>query len=112
MVDNSPPDGARGLGPLGGKAALRETFEGWKLRFLGEPAIMLPAMEERIAARRRVARLVVLGIGYNSIWERRRRNYSTWARKFTSEAKDLLATLRRKGARQFVWVTLRDAPLR
>ena len=44
-----------------------------------------------------------------SIWERRRRNYSNWARKFTSEAKDLLATLRRKGARQFVWVTLRDA---
>jgi lysophospholipase L1-like esterase len=94
---------------LGGKGALKETFGGWKLRFLGEPAIMLPAMEERIAARRRVARLVVLGIGYNSIWERRRRNYSTWARKFTSEAKDLMATLRRKGARQFVWVTLRDA---
>ena len=70
---------------------------------------MLPAMEERIAERQGVARLVVLGVGYNSIWERRRRNYSTWARKFTSEAKALLATLREKGARQFVWVTLRAA---
>ena len=29
--------------------------------------------------------------------------------KFDTEAKELLATLRRKGARQFVWVTLRDA---
>jgi hypothetical protein len=94
---------------LGGKIALRETFKRWKLRFIGEPAIMLPAMEERVAARQRVARLVVLGIGYNSIWERRRRNYSTWARKFDTEAKELLATLRRKRARQFVWVTLRDA---
>ena len=94
---------------LGGKLALREAFKRWKLRFFGEPAIMLPAMEERIAARNRVAKLVVLGIGYNSIWERRRRNYSTWARKFDSEAKELLSTLRRKGARQFVWVTLRDA---
>ncbi len=94
---------------LGGKPALRETFRRWKLRFVGEPAVMLPAMEERIAAKRRVARLVVLGIGYNSIWERRRRNYGTWARKFDTEAKELLATLRRKGARQFVWVTLRDA---
>ena len=95
---------------LGGKAALRETLGAWRLRFLGEPAIMLPAMEERIAERQGVARLVVLGVGYNSIWERRRRNYSTWARKFTSEAKALLATLREKGARQFVWVTLRAAP--
>ena len=94
---------------LGGKPALRETFRRWRLRFVGEPAIMLPAMEERVAARQRVARLVVLGIGYNSIWERRRRNYSTWARKFDTEAKELLATLRRKRARQFVWVTLRDA---
>ncbi len=94
---------------LGGKAALRETFGAWRLRFLGEPAIMLPALEERIAERHGVARLVVLGVGYNSIWERRRRNYSTWARKFSSEARALLATLREKGARQFVWVTLRDA---
>lgn len=94
---------------LGGKLALREAFKRWTLRFIGEPAIMLPAMEERIAAKRRVARLVVLGIGYNSIWERRRRHYRTWAEKFDTEAKELLTTLRRKGARQFVWVTLRDA---
>ena len=93
---------------LGGKTAMSEKFKRWKLRFVGEPAVMLPAMEERIAAKNRVARLVVLGIGYNSIWERRRRNYGTWARKFDSEAKELLTTLRRKGARQFVWVTLRD----
>jgi hypothetical protein len=94
---------------LGGKLALREAFRRWQLRFIGEPAIMLPAMEERIAARRRVARLVVHGVGYNSIWERHRRNYGTWSRKFDSEARSLLSTLRRKGAEQFVWVTLRDA---
>ncbi len=94
---------------LGGTGALRDAFGRWKVQVLGEPAVMLPAMEDRIAARRRVARLVVIGIGYNSIWERRRRNFATWARKFDTEAKDLLATLRRKGAKQFVWVTLRDA---
>lgn len=94
---------------LGGVTALKEALPRWKVRVVGEPAIMLPAMRDRIAARERVPRLVVLGIGYNSIWERRRRNYGTWARKFGREAKDLLATLRRKGAQQFVWVTLRDA---
>ncbi len=94
---------------LGGVTALKESLRGRKVKVVGEPAIMLPAMEERMAARERVPHLVVLGIGYNSIWERRRGNYSTWARKFDGEARDLLATLREKGARQFVWVTLRDA---
>jgi lysophospholipase L1-like esterase len=94
---------------LGGVAALRDELRGWKIQVVGDPAIMLPAMEDRIAARERVPRLVVLGIGYNSIWERRRQNYRTYARKFDAEAKNLLATLRRKGAHQFVWVTLRDA---
>jgi lysophospholipase L1-like esterase len=94
---------------LGGVTGLREELRGWNIRVDGEPAIMLPAMEDRIAARERVPPLVVLGIGYNSIWEKRRQNYGTYARKFDGEAKDLLATLRRKGARQFVWVTLRDA---
>ena len=95
---------------LGGTVAMRERFRRWQVEIVGEPAIMLPAMEERIAARSRpVARLVVIGIGYNSLWERGRRNYARWARKFDTEAKELLATLRSKGARQFVWVTLREA---
>lgn len=94
---------------LGGTVAMRERFRRWKLRIIGEPAIMLPAMEERMARRRSVPKLVVIGIGYNSLWERRRKNFSLWARKFDKEASALLATLRRTGARQFVWVTLRDA---
>ena len=57
---------------------------------------------------RPVARLVVVGLGYNSLWERRRRRYRVWARRFDGEARRLLRTLRRKGARQFVWVTLRQ----
>jgi len=95
---------------LGGTVAMRETFRRWRIEIVGKPAVMLPAMRDQIAARSRpVTRLVVIGIGYNSLWERGRRNYATWARKFDSEARALLATLRRKGARQFVWVTLREA---
>jgi lysophospholipase L1-like esterase len=94
---------------LGGTVALRERFRHKRLRIIGEPAIMLPAMEERMARRRSVTKLVIVGIGYNSIWERRRKNFSLWARKFDREAGELLRTLRRKGARQLVWVTLRDA---
>jgi lysophospholipase L1-like esterase len=55
-----------------------------------------------------VARLVVVGLGYNSLWERGRRRYRVWARRFDTEARKLLGTLRRLGARQVVWVTLRE----
>ena len=94
---------------LGGKAALKESVRALEASVPGRAGDHAAGDGGAHRRARRVAPLVVLGIGYNSIWERRRRNYSTWARKFTSEAKDLLATLRRKGARQFVWVTLRDA---
>ncbi|HYN51852.1 MAG TPA: hypothetical protein VES62_13095, partial [Thermoleophilaceae bacterium] len=49
-----------------------------------------------------VARLVVVGLGYNSLWERGRRRYRVWAKRFDSEARSLLRTLRRLGARQVV----------
>jgi hypothetical protein len=55
-----------------------------------------------------VAPLVVIGIGYNSLFQRHRRRYSYWAQRWDREAAWLLRTLRRKGARQFVWVTLRQ----
>jgi hypothetical protein len=97
---------------LGATVAMRERFRHRRLKFIGEPAIMLPAMEERMARRRSVTKLVIIGIGYNSLWQRRRQNYTLWARKFDGEARHLLTRLRRKGARQFVWVTLRDAPRR
>jgi lysophospholipase L1-like esterase len=66
------------------------------------------AERELRARRRRVAPVVVIGLGYNSLWERRRRRYRHWAARFDGEAHRLLRTLRRLGARQFVWVTLRE----
>jgi len=52
---------------------------------------------------------VILGVGYNSLWERDRANYKRWAAEFDTRAKALVATLKRAGAEQFVWVTLRHA---
>ncbi|MDX6714113.1 MAG: hypothetical protein QOH30_671, partial [Baekduia sp.] len=46
--------------------------------------------------------------GYNSLWERHRRRHRHWSRRFDGEAKRLLRPLRRRGARPFVWVTLRE----
>jgi len=95
---------------LSDEAALRKGMPCWRIRLIGRPALMLRAAEREIrTSHRRVAELVVIGLGYNSLWERHRRRYDHWAARFDSEASRLLHTLRRAGARQFIWVTLRDA---
>lgn len=94
---------------LGGVSALRSRRPCWRVRMLGEPALMIRVAEAQLRGRGlRLARLVVVGLGYNSLWERRRRRYGVWAKRFDREAGALLRTLRRLGARQVVWVTLRE----
>jgi hypothetical protein len=79
----------------------------------GRPALMVRIAEHELRVRgRRVSRLVVVGLGYNSLWEPGRRRYDVWARRFDSEARSLLRTLGRLGARQVVWVTLREPTAR
>jgi hypothetical protein len=58
-----------------------------------------------------VAPLVVVGLGYNSLWERDHRNYDVWAKRFDGEVSAFLRLLRQRGARQIVWVTLREPSL-
>ena len=93
---------------LGGAPALRSARPCWRVRAIGRPALMLDAAARELRRRRRVARVAVIGLGYNSLWGRRRHDYGRWARKFDGEAEELLRVLRARGARQFVWVTLRE----
>ena len=75
----------------------------------GRPALMVRIAEQQLRARgRRVAPLVVVGLAYNSLWERRRHRHAYWAARFDRDARRLLRTLHRLGARQIVWVTLRE----
>lgn len=94
---------------LSGKQAIRAHNLCHPIGLRGQPAWMIKhAAAEIGASRRRVAPLVVIGIGYNSLFQRHRRRYDYWARRWDREAAWLLRTLRRKGARQFVWVMLRE----
>jgi len=94
---------------LGGVRALRSRRRCWRVGIIGRPALMVGIADRELRQRGRpVARLVVVGLGYNSLWERGRRRYGLWARRFDSEARKLLGTLRALGARQVVWVTLRE----
>ena len=73
----------------------------------GRTAWMLDeAADELSAAGAPVGELVVVGMGHNSLWERDRANFDSWAEKFDSEADALLDTLEDLGAERVVWVTL------
>lgn len=94
---------------LGGVPELRRAFAGWNMRVVGRPAIMLGAAEAQIRSGPRVAPLAIVGVGYNSLWERGRRNHALWAGRFDAAARSLVRALRARGAKVVVWVTLRDA---
>jgi hypothetical protein len=94
---------------LSGKQALKAKRPCWRVSIRGRPALMVGLAERALRSRGRpVAPLVVVGLGYNSLWERGRHRYAHWAARFDREATSLLRTLRRLGARQIVWVTLRE----
>jgi lysophospholipase L1-like esterase len=94
---------------LSGKAAIPARFPDWRVEIDGKPALMLKAANERLQARGKpVGSVAVMAIGYNSLWEKNRRNYDRWAEQFDKEADRLLETLASLGAKKVVWVTLRE----
>jgi hypothetical protein len=93
---------------LGGVQTVQGNLRGWNVGVLGRAAVTVPKIEEEIrVAATRIAPLAIVGVGYNSLWERGRKNYAHWAREFDRSVTRLVRTLRRQGAKQIVWVTLR-----
>jgi hypothetical protein len=93
---------------LSGKPAIRHAHRCYRIGWRGRPAWMIKHAAAELSSARHVAPLVVIGIGYNSLFQRHRRRYDYWARRWDREAAWLLRVLRRKGAKQFVWVMLRE----
>jgi len=94
---------------LSGKAAIPPRFADWTVEIDGKAALMLKAANERLQARGKpVGSVAVMAIGYNSLWEKNRRNYDRWAAQFDKQADELLVTLKELGAKKVVWVTLRE----
>jgi hypothetical protein len=94
---------------LGSITALRETMPRWRVRVLGEPALMLDDAATQLARGGRLDRVVVVALGYNTLWRHQRVDYDIFAERFDRDADRLLRVIRAKGGRKIVWVTLREA---
>jgi len=94
---------------LGAAPELRAALPGWRMQVLGKPALMInQAVPLYLPPGRRVGSVVVVGLGYNSLWQPNRLNFSAWAGQFDGQADSLVSQLRRRGAKKIVWVTLRE----
>jgi hypothetical protein len=92
---------------LGAAPSLRAARPCWRVGTYGRPDLATKDSARELG-KHPVAPLVVIGLGYNSSWERGRRHYAFWARHFDRDARSLLRFLRRRGAKQFVWVNVRQ----
>jgi len=93
---------------LSGKPSINRAHRCYGVGWRGRPAWMIKHAAAELGSASHVAPLVVIGIGYNSLFQRNRRRYDYWARRWDREAAWMLRVLRRKGAKQFVWVMLRE----
>ncbi len=97
---------------LGAESAIRQGLSDWRIELDGRPALTLRAATEDIRERRQsLPAVVIVAVGYNSLWEKERKNFKRWAERFDKEAEILLAEVQKRGARKVVWVLLRELTL-
>jgi peptidoglycan/LPS O-acetylase OafA/YrhL len=93
---------------LGVKMSLPAALSDWKVEVVGRPALMVKQVVPEFLRGRTVGSVVVVGLAYNSLFEKNRRNYDRWAALWDREADTLLSDLGARGAKKVVWVTLRE----
>jgi hypothetical protein len=95
---------------LGAQFQLLRQFRAacWTLRMDGQPAIMMPAANAHLRKYAKLPPVAILAIGYNSLWEKDRKNFERWSAKFDAEADQLLKTLAERGVKKVIWVKLRE----
>lgn len=94
---------------LGAQRYFPDAFPGADIDMLGHPALMLHQLTTTVLPPGKwVNPYTVVAIGYNSLWEKDRLHYDKWAAKFDREANAVLDLVRSRGARNIVWVTLRE----
>ncbi len=123
-AENTPPTPARGIPvdptwpktltllsdsvALAVSKSLPMALPGWKVEVLGRPALMVKQVVPEFLNARSVGSVVVIGLAYNSLFEKDRKNYQRWSELWDRSAERLLSDLKACGAKKLVWVTLRE----
>jgi hypothetical protein len=93
---------------LGAKQAFIRSLPDWEVTYAGRPALMIRKALPEVRQQRTLGPVAVVALGYNSIWEKDRHNFKRWADQFDQTVEEMLVTLKERGARKIVWVTLRE----
>ncbi len=88
--------------------ALPAALPDWKVEILGRPALMVKQVVPEFLNARAVGTVVVVGLAYNSLFEKDRKNYERWSGIWDRNAEHLVSDLKACGAKKIVWVTLRE----
>jgi lysophospholipase L1-like esterase len=94
---------------LGAKQPFIKALPDWQVTFDGRPAIQIrQALKEYTLSRRDTGPVAVVALGYNTLWEKDRRNFKRWSDVFDKHVEEMLAALKERGAKRIVWVMLRE----
>ena len=97
---------------LGAKFAIGKNFKtiGWKSTVDGRPAMMIKAgISEYVKTHPKLPENAVVALGYNSLWEKDKKNFEKWTKRFDGEVEAMLKQLTSRGVKKVVWVLLREA---
>ena len=93
---------------LGAKQTFIKSLPDWQVTYAGRPALMIRKALPEVRQQSSLGPVAVVALGYNSLWEKDRKNFKRWSDLFDSTVEEMVATLKERGARKIVWVMLRE----
>jgi peptidoglycan/LPS O-acetylase OafA/YrhL len=90
------------------RTALPAALPGWRVEILGRPALMVKQAVPEFLNARGVGSVVVIGLGYNSLFEKNHKDQERWNGVWDRSAERLISDLKACGAKKLVWITLRE----
>jgi hypothetical protein len=93
---------------LGAKGAMKKGFKGWKVTVDGHESMGVAEATRKIKENKALPPIVIVAVGYNSSWEKDRKNFERYTKQFDEQAEAMYKAASLRGAKKLVWVLLRD----
>jgi hypothetical protein len=95
---------------FGAKSDFYKKFSDWTITYDGRPGLTIRVGTKEMKKKfTTLPKIAVIGLGYNSLWEKDRKNYKSWSSRFDKEAEELITALEDRGVEKIIWVNLREA---